>query len=81
MCTVAFSKGVGFTVSKGGTGIYNITFNTPHPSTTYMISTALAAPVRAYVLFSNTTAESIRFSCITQNAIATDVGFHFQVFL
>ena len=46
-----------------------------------MISTALAAPVRAYVLFSNNTVDGIRFSCITQNAIATDVAFHFQVFL
>ena len=79
--TIALSKGVSFTSSKGGTGIYNITFNTPHPSSTYLVSTSLATNTRAYVSCNNMTAESMRFSVINQNALAADASFHFQVFL
>ena len=79
--TISLSKGVSFTCSKGGTGIYNITFNTPHPSSTYLVSTSLAVVSRAYVACINLTENSIRFSVINQNALAADVSFHFQVFL
>ena len=79
--TIALSKGVGFTSSKGGTGIYNTTFNSPHPSSTYLVSTTLAAVTRAYVSCNNLTSESMRFSVINQNALSQDTSFHFQVFL
>ena len=80
--TIALSKGVSFTCSKGGTGIYNITFNTPHPSgATYLVSTSLGVVSRAYVACINLTENSIRFSVINQYSLAADVSSHFQVFL
>ena len=80
--TIAFTKGsIGFTSSKGGTGIYNITYNSPHPSSTYLVSTTLSTNTRAYVSCSNLTTDSIRFNVINQNALSADTSFHFQKFL
>ena len=80
--TIALSKGsIGFTSSKGGTGVYNITFNSSHPSSTYLVSTTLSTNTRAYVSCSNLTTDSIRFNVINQNALAQDTSFHFQIFL
>ena len=78
---IALSKGVGFTSSKGGTGVYNITFNSSHPSSTYLVSSTLSTNTRAYVSCSNLTTDSIRFNVINQNNLAADTSFHFQVFL
>ena len=79
--TVALSKGVGFTATRRTIGVYNITFNTPHPSSTYLVSTTLATNTRAYVSCNNITAESMRFNVINQNALAQDTSVHFQFFL
>ena len=79
--TIALSKGVGFTCSKTSTGIYNITFNSSHPSSTYLVSTTLSTNTRAYVSCSNLTTDSIRFNVINQNNLAADSSFHFQIFL
>jgi len=80
--TIAFSKGsIGFTCSKGGTGVYNITFNSSHPSSTYLVSTTLSTNTRAYVSCSNLTADTIRFNVINQNNLSADTSFHFQIFL
>ena len=80
--TIAFTKGsIGFTSSKGGTGVYNITFNTPHPSSNYLVSTSINATARAMLSFNNLTNESIRFIGLNNNGNSIDIAFHFQIFL
>ena len=74
------SKGVGFTVSKTGTGVYIITFNIAHPSTPYLVSVTSAVTSRI-ISYSIQSATSIQVSAVSFNNVATDTGFNFQVFL
>jgi hypothetical protein len=78
--TITVSKGVGFTVSKTSTGIYVITFNSPHPSTVYIAS---ATPyVSGRIVSSiNLTATSVQINTVTVGNNAIDTTFSFQVFL
>ena len=80
--TIALTKGnIGFTSSKGGTGVYNITFNSPHPSSNYLVSTSINTNARVFLSCNNITNETIRFNGLNNNGTSTDVAFHFQVFL
>ena len=78
--TIALSKGVGFTVTKGGIGIFNITFNSPHPNgAAYLVSTCINTTTRAFLSVTILSNESIRFSGLNNNGISIDVAFHFQI--
>jgi len=79
--SIALSKGVGFTSSRPSTGVYNITFNTVHPSSNYLVSTSINTNARVFLSCSNITNESIRFNGLNSSGGATDVSFHFQIFL
>ena len=79
--TITLSKGVGFTVSKTSLGVYNITYNSPHPSSTYLVSTSINTTTRVFLSCNNITNESIRFNGLNTTGGATDIAFHFQVFL
>ena len=57
--TVGLSKGVGFTSTRVSTGVFNITFNSPHPSSIYMVSAVVGTTGRNFVSFSNTTVDGI----------------------
>ena len=78
--SITVSKGVGFTVSKTSTGIYVITFNSPHPSTVYIVS--VTSNVSGRIVASiNLTTTSVQVNTVTTGNNPIDTTFSFQVFL
>ena len=72
-------KGITFTVSKVSTGVYQITYQTAHPSATYMVSATSDGAAR-FVHYGSEATTGVRISTYNTTGTLADSGFNFQVF-
>ena len=79
--TILSSQGTSFTAAKGGTGIYNITFGSTHPKSTFVVLVSCGTSNAYFATVANITSTGKSVKVFNTSAASVDSQILFTVFL